>query len=298
MRSGMKRLKAWMVMVALLIVGTLPVWGQSAPPPKPKPRSEAELQDKKPPPKPKQTGPVKVYIPPPVLLLSADMACSVELDGEELVTLEKDVVQELRIKPGDHLLQAFPLDVDSGPTWKQTVKAPDTGKVVATIELRALVEKWEKDMQNVDRFSEQEKTIADSETGLLWTRSVSPAMRWSDAAGYCQRQRAAGQGGWRLPTLDDLSKLHFPDHPSPRQETARTDASWSLLGRRKGEMQVLPRLIFEPFDHNSVSSLWVASRGDRVSCSFLGEFNCTVEGKKHKAGLFCVRSLDGGASRQ
>ncbi len=293
MRSGTKYSKALPIVAALLLVCAIPAWSQTSPPPKPKPGSPTE--DKKPPPKPKMVGPAPVYTPPPKLILSSDMDCNVELDGTALLTLKKDVVEEVKIKPGEHLLQAFPIGVEGGPTWKQPVKAPDTGTVVATIQLRELVADWEEEMQNVDRFSERGKVIVDNDTQLLWTRSVSPEMRWSDAVGYCQRQKIDGIGGWALPTLDDLSKLHYPDHPSPRQETGRGESTWGLLGPRKGEMQVLPRLIFEPFDHNSVSSIWVKGTDDRVSCSFLGEFNCSIEKKKHQAAVFCVRPYAGGA---
>ncbi len=296
MASRAKFLEALTIATLVAFVGAAAAWGQSSPPPKPKTKSTTQTQSKAPPPKPKRVGPTPVYVPPAVLILSADMDCAVELDGEELLLLRKDDVQEVpKLPSGEHLLQAYPLGIEDGPTWKQSIKIPETGTVVATIELKELVAEWEEETENVDRFQERDKTVYDKDTGFIWTRSVSPEMRWTDAVGYCQRQQPDGVGGWTLPSLDDLSKLHYPDHPSPRQETARSEGGRSLLGiKRRGEMQVLPRLIFEVFDHNSVSSLWVKGSDDRVSCSFLGEFNCRIESKKHTGSVFCVRPAQEG----
>ncbi len=297
MRTGTWIAKAAALIVAVAWLAASPAWSQSSPPPKPKPKPPSSSQDKAPPPKPKVVGPAPVYVPPPVLILSADMDCLVELDGTELVRLTRDAVQEIKIKPGEHLLQAFPIGIENGPTWKQAVKAPDTGTVVATIELRELVAEWEEEMENVDRFSDEGAFIVDHDTGLVWTKSVSPKMRWPDAVGYCSRQRTAGVSGWAMPSLDDLSKLHYPDHPAPRQETGRGEEVRGLLfGSRQGPMQVLPRLIFEPFEHNSVASLWVKGSDERVSCSFLGAFNCRIEKKKHQAAVLCVRPYDGASA--
>jgi hypothetical protein len=258
---------------------------------KPPPRPGAEKTERPPPKPPKTRDPATVAAPPPVLLVSSDMDCRIELDGEPLGSLRKDIVSEFRLRAGEHLLQAFPDEVE-GPVWKETVKAPDTGKVVTTIELRKIVDQWSKEMENVDRFQVGEATVADSETGLLWARTASPEMKWEEVKGYCSRLKLEGLGGWRVPNLDEASKLYWPEHPSPRQETTRNSGEWTIFGKKKGAMQVLPRHIFEPFDQSSVGSIWVTGAEERIACSFLGEFGCTVEGKKAKANTFCVRSAN------
>jgi hypothetical protein len=216
------------------------------------------------------------------------MDCTLELDGEVIGTLQKDVVQEFRVHAGDHLLQAFPAGIE-GPTWKETVKAPDTGRVVAVVELLKVVEEFEKATANLDRFVVGTASIVDNDTHLAWTKNVSPEMKWSDVAGYCERQRADGASGWRLPTIDELSSLYYPDHPEPRQETTRPETQRLLFMKVRSDMEVQPRLIFEPFDHNSVSALWAHGSEERLLCSFLGEFTCRVGTKKETASVFCVR---------
>ena len=256
------------------------------PPPRPKPEAE-EVQKPTARPKNRPTGPQAP--PPPKLVISSDMPCTVELNGEPLGRLEKDTVEEFRIRPGDHLLQALPEEVE-GPVWKQTLKAPETGSVVATVELRPVVDEWNEARENVDRFQVASATVTDQDTGLEWMRNASPAMRWEDVEGYCRAKKDAG-GGWRLPTLNELSKLLYEDHPAPPQETDRGETRWTILGKRKGEMTVQPRLIHEPFDHNSVAAIWVRDQQPRTACSFLGGFTCSIERKKTEAVTLCVRPV-------
>lgn len=256
------------------------------PPPRPKPEAE-EVQKPTARPKNRPTGPQAP--PPPKLVISSDMPCTVELNGEPLGRLEKDTVEEFRIRPGDHLLQAFPEEVE-GPVWKQTLKAPETGSVVATVELRPVVDEWNEARENVDRFQVASATVTDQDTGLEWMRNASPAMRWEDVEGYCRAKKDAG-GGWRLPTLNELSKLLYEDHPAPPKETDRGETRWTILGKRKGEMTVQPRLIHEPFDHNSVAAIWVRDQQPRTACSFLGGFTCSIERKKTEAVTLCVRPV-------
>lgn len=257
-----------------------------APPPRPEPRAE-EQQEKTPPkrpPRPVSTGP-----PPPVLLVSSDMACRLELDGKPIGELEKDVVERFVVKEGDHLLQAFPLGVE-GPTWKQSVKAPETGTVAQTIELVELVEEWNESQRDRDRFEVQDRVVIDHDTGLVWARNVGPEMKWSDVQSYCPGHSLDEVRGWRLPVLDELSTLQYEDHESPRQEMAVGDERWTILGKRREENEVLPRLIYPAFDHNAVGTLWIKGDLERTACSFLGGFSCEVQRKKKaQAAVLCVR---------
>lgn len=286
----MKREQVLASCLAVAMAIAIPVSGLAQAPPPPKPRTPAAPPAEQPEARPDRF--VQPVAPPsaPVLVVTADMDCTLELDGEVLGTLQKDIVQEFRVRSGDHLLQAFPAGIE-GPTWKETLKAPDTGRVVAVVELIDVVAAWNESQANATegRFAVGDSSIVDHETGLAWTKNVSPAMRWTEVAGYCERQRTDGASQWRLPTIDELSKLYHPDHPAPRQESTRPETTFTILGKRRGDIQVQPRLIFEPFDHNSVSALWVQGADERVLCAFLGEFNCAVGGKKEMASVFCVR---------
>lgn len=282
-------------LVALIGLGSVAASLAQTPPQRPQPTQEGEAE-KRPPSRPARrvdTGP-----PPPELVISADMPCRLELDGEPLGELQKDVVQQFRVSPGDHLLQAFPLEVE-GPTWKSSIKVPDTGQVTEVVELQKLVAEWKDSEKDKDRFEVRERIVIDHQTGLIWARNVSPQMTWDQVHGYCGGRDLDGIRGWRLPVLDELSTLQFQDHESPRQEMSGGDAKWTIFGRRHTDTEVLPRLIYPPFDHNSVGALWIDSDLERTACSFLGGFGCeVVRRKKDQAAVLCVRPFDTAESRQ
>lgn len=259
-----------------------------APPPRPERGTESATQSA-PPPRPARR--VAAGPPPPTLVISADMDCRLELDGEVIGELVKDEVEEFRVSAGDHLLQAFPAAIE-GPTWKSSIQAPETGQVTETVELVALVAEWKESTKNKDRFEIRDRIVIDHDTGLVWARNVSPEMRYEDVQGYCAGRELDGVRDWRTPVLDELSTLLFEDHESPRQEMTGGERHWTILGPRTTETEVLPRLIFPAFDHNSVAALWIASDLDRTACTFLGGFSCQIQQrKKDTAGVLCVRPL-------
>lgn len=280
---GRSRSRLLPVMLLISMAATTTESLAQPPPPRPDPPPEEE-REKAPPDRP--PPPREPRLPPPVLLVSADMPCRLELDGEPIGELQKDVVESFVVQEGDHLLQAFPIGIE-GPTWKKPIKAPETGKVAVTIELANLV-----DNSDGDRFEVRDRVVIDHDTGLIWARNVSPAMRWEQAQGYCAGRDLDGIRGWRFPVLDELSTLHSADHKSPRQEMERGERHWTFLGPRRTETQLQPRLIYPPFEHNSVAALWIHDQQQRTSCSFLGGFTCGIERKKAQASVLCVRRLE------
>ena len=229
--------------------------------------------------------------PAPILLLTADMNCRVEIDGEEMAVLIKDQAQEVKVKPGEHLLQAFPTEIEGGPTWKDTVKAPDTGRVVALIELAKLVGDWKENLaaeQEEGRFVEQEGMVLDNESRLLWTSTTVNDLKWSEAQSLCAKKEVSGITGFRLPTVQELSTLYWPDHPDPRHEADEgetTSKFWGMV-KTKGPMEVAPVLVYRPFEElPRLSSIWVAD--EKVTCSFVGELHCS--GGQKKGDALCVR---------
>lgn len=290
--SGGSRLVLLPLLILVWLGGSAASLAQAPPPrPEPKPEGESERRPSARPSRPVVSGP-----PPPTLVISADMPCRLELDGEPIGELEKDVVQHIRIKPGDHLLQAFPVGIE-GPTWKSSIKAPDSGQVTETVELMALVEEWRDQTKNQDRFEVRDRVVIDHDTGLIWARNVSPEMSWDDVQTYCAGRELDGLRGFRMPVLDELSTLLFEDHESPRSEMSGGETRWTILGRRSTDTEVLPRLIYPEFDHNSVGALWIAGDLERTACSFLGGFGCqVVRKKKSQAAVLCVRPFEAAAA--
>lgn len=232
--------------------------------------------------------------PPPVLMLTADMDCRVEIDGEEKAILVKDQAQEIRVRSGEHLLQAYPTGVEEGPTWKDTVKVPDTGQVVAMIELAKLVADWEDGLKAEEaegRFVIREGMILDNESRLVWTSTMVNDVRWSEARSLCGKKAIGGVTGFRLPTVQELSTLYWPDHPDPRHEAGEGETTSKLWGmvKSKGPMEVAPVMIHRPFEElPRLSSIWVSD--EKVTCGFLGELECS--GGQKKGDALCVRPAE------
>ena len=232
--------------------------------------------------------------PPPVLLLTADLDCRVEIDGEEKAILVKDQAQEIQVKPGEHLLQAFPTEYEEGPTWKNSVKVPDTGQVVAMIELTKMVEEWEEGLraeESEGRFIVGDGMILDNESGLAWISTTVNEIKWAEAQSLCAKKSVGGRSGWRLPTVQELSTLFWPDHPDPRHQAGDSETTskfWGMV-KTKGPMEVAPVMIHRPFeDLPRLSSIWVSD--EQVTCSFLGELQCS--GGQKRGDALCVQRAD------
>lgn len=232
--------------------------------------------------------------PPPVLLLTADMNCRVEIDGEEKAILVKDEAQEIRVRPGEHLLQAHPTDIEDGPTWKDTVKVPDTGQVVALIELAEVVADWEEGLRAEEtegRFVVGEGMILDNETKLVWTSTTVNDVKWTEARSLCGKKSLGGLTGWRLPTVQELSTLYWAENPDPRHEAGEGETTSKLWGmvKSKGPMEVAPVMVHRPFEKlPRLSSIWVSD--EKVTCGFLGEIQCS--GGQKKGDTLCVRRAE------
>jgi len=58
------------------------------------------------------------------------------------------------------------------------------------------------------RYEVSDETVRDSQTGLLWQRSVSAdGYTWAQATAYCAGLTLAGQSGWRVPMVKELRSL-------------------------------------------------------------------------------------------
>lgn len=59
--------------------------------------------------------------------------------------------------------------------------------------------------------------VLDRETGLVWTRGVSPVIenQWAGAMLVCNSADIAGRRGWHLPTIEELSSLYDATNVNP-----------------------------------------------------------------------------------
>ena len=50
-------------------------------------------------------------------------------------------------------------------------------------------------------------TITDSNTGLMWKKDEGPELNWEEAMKYCQELNLAGHTDWRLPTIREIGAI-------------------------------------------------------------------------------------------
>ncbi|MCM8774064.1 MAG: DUF1566 domain-containing protein [Candidatus Omnitrophica bacterium] len=53
----------------------------------------------------------------------------------------------------------------------------------------------------------QDGTVTDLNTGLMWKKEESPELNWEEAMNYCQELNLAGYNDWRLPTIKEIATL-------------------------------------------------------------------------------------------
>lgn len=76
--------------------------------------------------------------------------------------------------------------------------------------VRAVRGGYNKDFGNPARYTfkdNEDGTITDLNTGLMWKKDESPDMNWEEALKYCQNLTLAGYSDWRLPTIKEVATI-------------------------------------------------------------------------------------------
>lgn len=79
----------------------------------------------------------------------------------------------------------------------------------------------------------QDGTVTDTATGLMWQQSEAGTMTWAEALNYCETLTLADYGDWRLPNINELQsivdyKLGYQDGEPAIDKTFFPDAGPSL----------------------------------------------------------------------
>ncbi len=84
----------------------------------------------------------------------------------------------------------------------------------------AIAQAWDQKIDKPGRFEVLKKfngdAVLDKETDLVWQRTPGPTVRfWGSAISACFGDRTGGRGGWRLPTMPELTSLIDPTQANP-----------------------------------------------------------------------------------
>jgi len=84
----------------------------------------------------------------------------------------------------------------------------------------------------------QDGTITDTKTNLMWQQETTRPLTWDAAIKYCDKLKLSGYSDWRLPTIQELFSLidftkfnpctdtaFFPDTESSDYWSSTTNAS-------------------------------------------------------------------------
>ena len=78
-------------------------------------------------------------------------------------------------------------------------------------------------------ISEDEMTVTDKRTGLVWERSSHSEMDWKAMLAYCQSLNSETETGWRLPNKNEIASLldHDQARPYSNFPGMYSDCLWS-----------------------------------------------------------------------
>lgn len=86
----------------------------------------------------------------------------------------------------------------------------------------------------MERFlKNNDGTVTDSKTGLIWQEETIDPMSWDEAVEYCRELRLCEKNDWRLPTIEELIALIDFSKYAPATVLPKTSLSdyWSSTTR-------------------------------------------------------------------
>ncbi|HST22222.1 MAG TPA: formylglycine-generating enzyme family protein [Blastocatellia bacterium] len=252
--------------------------GVDARTPKKKPSNESKETGKT----GKKSGPSKTQPPMGTLILKTDMDCRIAIDNESTNELDENKLRELKVKPGQHVVQAK--SRDGLYSWTQTVQVEAFKRMTVSVELKkkkaeaeeaARIEE-EKKKEAAKAEEEKKKAAAKAEEEKKKTEAVkNPEETLSPEA--LEKKRA-------LDSLMDLANY------------ARIPAGSFLMGSTTGNADEKPPhrvRISRPFEmgkYEVTQAQWVVVMGNNPS-NFKGP-NLPVENVSWEAVQLFIQKLN------
>jgi hypothetical protein len=158
------------------------------------------------------------------LLVTADLNCTLMVDGVSQGILKRDEIKEVQVSPGEHLVRA--ISTEGLDKWQAPITIDRLQKTLQ-IPLAAIREareekehkesterkREEEDKREEEQRREQRNRVAwtDATTRLMWTRQDNGySLDWNQARNYCRDLDLAGYRDWRLPTINELAGIYDP----------------------------------------------------------------------------------------
>ena len=125
-----------------------------------------------------------------VLLVTADLDCTLTVDGVGKGHLKAGEVRTVPIMEGNHLVKA---DGDKSGHWESAATTEAGKQKFLPIVLDDSLPTW-----------------TDPATGLMWTKEDNgKSVTWMQASIYCHDLRLGGHADWRMPDIGELGALYI-----------------------------------------------------------------------------------------
>jgi hypothetical protein len=210
------------------------------------------------------------------LLVMCDLACNWKLDGEAKGRIEAGASVKVKVELGQHRVSAA--TEDGLDKLEKEIEIMPPGQTIVHIALQLVRDARLYAEQQVQR--EQAALVwTDPATGLMWAKKDNGRnVTWQQATDYCHNLQLAGQGDWRLPTIDELQGIYDADPDDPGYDAYKYFT--------KGGLQLL-------------ASEWSSSLGNALDAwffnynsisgpNFMKPFTSLLSDKTHIHAL-CVR---------
>ncbi len=76
--------------------------------------------------------------------------------------------------------------------------------------------------------------VKDTKTGLEWKAGPDQDVTWSEAKRWVEGLNVEGEGGWRMPTLDELMTLYEKDRGKTNRTSLLENGGWFVWSGEAG----------------------------------------------------------------